>query len=283
MKFGVMYFPTDQGVFPDELAVEVEDRGYESLWVTEHTHIPVERSTPWPGGAELPEFYKRTWDPFVALSAAATVTSRLRLGTGVCLVAQHHPLSLAKSVASLDLLSAGRMLFGVGVGWNREEMAHHGVDPDHRRARAREHVLAARALWTDEEAAFDGEFVSFSPSWSWPKPVQRPHPPIILGGAGGPRTFQHVIEYCDGWMPLHGRGDVVGKIEDLRRSAEDEGRDPASIAITVMGCPPEPSVVERYTDAGVDRCTFMVPVGDRDRVDRHLARHRPVLESFDVG
>jgi probable F420-dependent oxidoreductase len=276
VDFGIMYFPTDRGMPPDQLARLVEERGYESLWMTEHTHIPVSRRTPWPGGGHLPEFYKRIWDPFVALAAAAAVTERVRLGTGVCLVAQHEPLALAKATASLDLLSGGRFVFGVGVGWNHEEMQHHGVDPATRRAHAREHVLAVRELWTQEEASFDGEFVSFDASWSWPKPVQRPHPPIVMGGGGGPVTFRHVVEYCDGWMPLHGRGDVVGKIAELRRHAESAGRDPDSVAITVMGCPPDVAVLGRYAEAGVARCTLAVP-GDPERIERMLERHAAAI------
>ena len=175
----------DLSIRPDRLAKAMEDRGFESLWVTEHTHIPTSRRTPWPGGPNLPDEYRRTLDPYVALSAAAAVTSTLRLGTGISLVAQHHPINLAKAVASVDLLSNGRLDLGIGVGWNEDEMEHHAVPPSRRRAVTREHVLAMKELWTKEAASFDGEFVQFSPSWSWPKPVQSPHPPVIMGGAGG--------------------------------------------------------------------------------------------------
>ena len=232
MHIGALIFPTDLSIRPDRLAAELESRGFESLWVTEHTHIPTSRRTPWPGGPVLPEEYRRTLDPYVALTAAAAVTERLRLGTGITLVAQHDPIALAKTVASLDLLSGGRVLLGIGVGWNEDEMEHHGVDPARRRAVAREHVLAMRELWTQEEASFDGEYVRFSPSWSWPKPVCDPHPPIIMGGAGGPITFRHVVEYCDGWMPIHGRRNIADKLDDLRRAADDgrpgHGDDPDS-------------------------------------------------------
>ena len=216
MQIGALIFPTDLSIRPDRLAIAMEERGFESLWVTEHTHIPVGRRTPWPGGPELPEMYRRTLDPFVALTAAAAVTSTLKVGTGVCLVAQHHAITLAKSVASVDLVSDGRFLFGVGVGWNEDEMEHHGVDPKKRRATVRETVLAMRGLWTEEEFGFEGEHVRFSPSWSWPKPVQWPSPPVIMGGAGGPVTFRHIVEYCDGWMPIHGRGNVLEKLPLLR-------------------------------------------------------------------
>jgi probable F420-dependent oxidoreductase len=266
MHLGALIFPTDLSIRPDHLAREMEDRGLESLWVTEHTHIPTSRRTPWPGGADLPDEYRRTLDPFVAVSTAAAVTSRLRLGTGICLVAQHHPITLAKTVASLDLVSGGRVLFGIGVGWNVEEMEHHGVQPDRRRGHVRETVLAMKRLWTDEEASFDGEHVRFSPSWSWPKPVQWPHPPVIMGGAGGPITFRHVVEYCDGWMPIHGRRNVVERIGELRRAAEEAGRDPASIEIGVFGCPPDASVLEDYAAVGVARCVIGLPPAGADRV-----------------
>jgi probable F420-dependent oxidoreductase len=277
MHLGALIFPTDLSIRPDQLAREMEDRGFESLWVTEHTHIPTSRRTPWPGGAELPDEYRRTLDPFVALTAAAAVTEHLRLGTGICLVAQHHPITLAKTVASLDLISGGRVLFGVGVGWNVDEMEHHGVHADRRRSHARENVLAMQRLWTDEEASFDGEFVRFSPSWSWPKPVQRPHPPVIMGGAGGPITFRHVVEYCDGWMPIHGRRNVIERIGDLRQSAEDAGRDPASIEIGVFGCPPDASVIEDYAAAGVSRCVIGLPSGGADEVLPILDRAAALL------
>ena len=231
MHIGALIFPTDLSIRPDRLAIELEDRGFESLWVTEHTHIPTSRRTPWPGGAELPEEYRRTLDPFVALTAAATVTERLGLGTGISLVAQHDPIVLAKTIASLDLLSNGRVTLGIGVGWNEDEMEHHGVDPKRRRSVAREKVLAMRELWTQEEAAFDGELVHIEPSWSWPKPVTDPHPPILMGGAGGPVTFRHVVEYCDGWMPIHGRRGIADKLDDLRagrrRGGPGHGHDRA--------------------------------------------------------
>lgn len=267
MDIGVLIFPTDYSIRPDHLAREVEDRGFESLWVTEHTHIPTSRRTPWPGGAELPEEYRHTLDPFVALSAAAAVTDRLRLATGICLVAQHDPIVLAKTVASLDLVSGGRVVFGIGVGWNEDEMESHGVDPTKRRAVAREKVLAMRRLWTDEVASFEGEHVRFAPSWSWPKPVQAGGPPVLLGGAGGPVTFRHLAEYCDGWMPIHGRrGDVVDKVPMLRQAWEDAGRDPAALQLGVFGCPPKAEVVERYREAGFHRCVVGLPPAAADVV-----------------
>ena len=208
MHIGVAIFPTDQTIDPVELARESEARGFESLWFPEHSHIPTSRETPW-GGREgappLPEFYWRTHDPFVALAACAAVTSTIKLATGICLVAQRDPIYTAKEVASLDRLSGGRFLFGVGYGWNKEEMAHHGTAYGERRAILRESVLAMKELWTHDEASFDGDHVRFSSSWAWPKPHQAGGPPVILGGDAGPRTAADIVEFCDGWMPIGGR------------------------------------------------------------------------------
>ena len=257
MDVGALIFPTDKTIRPDRLAIALEERGYESLWVAEHTHIPLTRKTPYPAGGELPDFYKRTMDPFVALSVAATVTSQLKLGTGICLVNQHHAINLAKQGASVDLVSNGRFLFGVGVGWNEDEMEHHGVDPSKRRSTARERILAVKELWSQEEAEFHGDYVDFSPSLSYPKPVG--NPPVLMGGSGGPVTFKHVIEYCDSWMPIHGRVDPLEKIDLLHQMAEDAGRDPASIGLSIYGCPMDAEVIERYRAAGAERVVFWLP------------------------
>ena len=280
MDFGALVFPTDLSIRPDRLATELEARGFESLWVTEHTHIPVSRRTPWPGGPELPEEYRRTLDPYVALTAAAMVTQRLRLGTGISLVAQHDPLVLAKTVASLDLLSAGRVLFGIGVGWNVEEMVDHGVDPKRRRSVAREKVLAMRELWTKEEASFDGEFVRFPPAWSWPKPVSSPHPPIIMGGAGGPITFRQIVEFCDGWMPIHGRRSIGDKLDDLRRAADEAGRDVTTIELGVFGCPPDAKVIDEYAALGFSRCALIVPPTSEDDALRALDTFSALIATY---
>jgi probable F420-dependent oxidoreductase len=277
MHMGALLFPTDLSIRPDRLAAELEARGYESFWVTEHTHIPTSRRTPWPGGPQLPEEYRRTLDPYVALTAAATVTERLKLGTGITLVAQHDPIVLAKTVASLDHLSGGRVLLGIGVGWNEDEMEQHGVDPTRRRSVAREHVLAMRELWTKEEASFDGEHVRFSSSWSWPKPVSDPYPPILMGGAGGPVTFRHIVEYCDGWMPIHGRRDIAGKLEDLRRAADEAGRDMATIDLGVFGCPADNAVIDSYAELGFTRCVIGVPPTGVDDALRTLDRANEVV------
>jgi len=266
MHIGALIFPTDRTIRPDVLAQALEERGYESMWVAEHTHIPLGRRTPYPGGGDLPDMYWRTMDPFVILTAAAMATTTLKVGTGICLVNQHHPINAAKQSASLDHLSGGRFLYGVGVGWNEDEMEHHGADPKKRRTIAREHILATKALWTQDEASFDGDYVSFSPSASFPKPVQQPHPPVIMGGAGGPVTFKHVVEYCDGWMPIAGRADPLEKLPLLHQMAEEAGRDPASIEVSIYGCPMREDDVEQFREAGVDRIVFWLPADDPDTV-----------------
>jgi probable F420-dependent oxidoreductase len=280
VELGILIFPTDLSIRPDRLAIAVEERGFGSLWVTEHTHIPASRRTPWPGGPNLPEEYLRTLDPFVALTAAASVTSRLRLATGICLVAQHDPIVLAKTISSLDVLSDGRFTLGIGVGWNEEEMADHGVDPARRRAVAREKVLAMKQLWTQDEASFEGEFVRFPPAWSWPKPVQQPHPPVVMGGVGGPVTFRHVVEFCDGWMPIHGRRAVLDKLPVLQQAAEAAGRDPATIELGVFGVPDDAAVIDTYREAGFDRCVLGVPPADESRVLAVLDGHAGLVEQY---
>ena len=277
MHIGALIFPTDRAMRPDRLAVELERRGYESLWVAEHTHIPLSRKSPYPGGGELPEMYTRTMDPFVALTAAAVATTTLRVGTGICLVNQHHPINAAKQAASVDHLSGGRLLFGVGVGWNTDEMEHHGVAPSKRRSTARERVLAIRELWTAEEAEFHGEYVDFSPSLAYPKPVSSPHPPILMGGAGGPVTFRHVVEYCDGWIPIHGRSDPLENLPLLRSMAADAGRDPDSLDISIYGCPMDAEAVDRYRQAGVDRVIFWLPAIEEEALVPILERHQDLL------
>jgi probable F420-dependent oxidoreductase len=280
MHVGAFMFSTEYAIRVDELARALEERGFESLFVPEHTHIPTSRRTPWPGGTELPEEYRRTLDPCVALATAAAAAPRLLLGTGIVLVAQHHPINLAKSVATLDLVSRGRVVFGVGVGWNEDEMEDHGVDPRRRRDHAREHVLALKRLWGDDVASYDGDFVRFGPTWSWPKPVQQPHPPILMGGAGGPVTFRHVVEYCDGWMPIHGRRSVLDKLPLLGAAAEDAGRDPASIEVGVFGVPGDPSVIDTYRDAGVRRCVLGLPSADESTVLAALDRYTDLVSQY---
>jgi probable F420-dependent oxidoreductase len=209
-------------------------------------------------GGELPEEYKRTFDPFVAIASAAARTTALVLGTGVCLAAQRDPIVLAKEVASLDVLSGGRIVLGVGYGWNVDEMEDHGVDPSRRRGVLREKVLAMKALWTEDVASFDGEFVHFEPSWSWPKPAQQPHPPVLIGGAAGPTLFRHIVEWADGWMPIGGTG--LGRTwPELRRVAEEYERDPDSIEVNVFGARPDAGNLEHYREIGVGRTCLALP------------------------
>ncbi len=264
MDFGTYIFPTDTTMQPVDLARRAEALGFESLWFPEHSHIPTDRTTPWGGrnGAPpLPDFYWHTHDQFVALAAAAAVTDRIKLGTGITLVAQRDPIWLAKEVASLDTISGGRVLFGIGYGWNKEEMAHHGVQYTQRREMVREKVLAMKELWTKEEASFSGDHVNFSSSWSWPKPVTKPHPPVILGSAGGPKTFRHIIEFCDGWMPIAGRTPILEQVTELRQAAADAGRDPATIELGVFGARPSAEELEPLMEAGFARVLFSLPQG----------------------
>jgi probable F420-dependent oxidoreductase len=264
MQFGVTMFGTDQAMRPDELARAAEERGFVSLYVPEHTHIPVSRRTPPPtGDGALPEYYARSLDPFVALTMAAAATDRLRVGTGICLVAQRDPIVTAKAVASLDRLSRGRFVFGVGFGWNEDELEDHGVDMRRRRDVAREHVLAMQRLWADEEATFDGEFVQLPPSWSWPKPVQQPWPPVLIGGVAGPKLFAHVAEYADGWIPIGGAG-VRAALPQLHRAMETAGRDPATARVVPFGSFPDPGKLDYYASLGIDEVVLRVPVGGPD-------------------
>lgn len=266
MRYGVTMFATDRSMDVVDLAREAEARGFGSLFLPEHTHIPVSRRTPPPTGeAELPEEYRRTLDPLVALAAASSATSTIRLGTGVALVAQREPIVTAKAVATLDHLSGGRVVLGVGYGWNEDELAHHGVAMRDRRAVVREHVLAMRALWTEEEASFSGTFVELAPSWSWPKPRQRPHPPVLLGGGPGPTLFSHIAEYGDGWIPIGGAG-LAEALPELRRAVEAAGRDPSGLQIVPFGSIPDPGKLEHFARLGVTECVFRLPSAPRDEV-----------------
>jgi len=252
-------FPTDYAIRPDELARAAEERGFESLWFPEHTHIPTSRRSPWPGGPTLPKEYWHTHDLFVALAMAAAVTTRLKLGSGICLLVERDPITTAKEVATLDFLSRGRFLFGIGGGWNAEEMEDHGTDFRTRWKLLRERVLAMKRIWTEDEPSFSGEIVHFPPLWSWPKPVQSPHPPVLLGGHG-PRALRRVVDYCDGWMPISVRaGDLAAGIADLRRIASEHGRDPASISISVYGVPMDRDALARLADLGVERAILALP------------------------
>jgi probable F420-dependent oxidoreductase len=261
MKFGISIFPTDLTLQPPDMARAVEERGFESLWFPEHSHIPVSRRTPW-GGKEgappLPDFYSRIHDAFVALGAAAAVTTRIRLATGITLVPQRDHLWLAKEVASVDVMSGGRFIFGIGYGWNKEEMASHGVRYTERRALMREKILFMKELWTKEEASFQGAKIQLEPSWAWPKPVQKPHPPIIMGGDAGPKTIADMVEFCDGWMP-NARHDLVGRLDAVRSALTAAGRDPASFEISAFSAVPDKEKIQQLTELGVARAIFNVP------------------------
>ncbi len=274
MKFGVFIFPTDTAIRPDLIAREVEARGFESLWFPEHSHIPTSRATPWggvEGAPDLPEQYWHTHDQFVAMSFAASATTDLLIGSGITLLAQRDPIWTAKEVATLDFLSGGRILLGIGYGWNKEEMAHHGVKYSERRSLLREKALLMKALWTQEEAEFHGELIELESSWAWPKPVSIPHPPIIMGAAAGPKTIADIVEFCDGWIPLATRHDIKGQIDRVRSAVADAGRDPSTFEVTVYGT--KLDRIDTLIEAGVDRAVFtMPPLGAEElipRLDRH--------------
>jgi probable F420-dependent oxidoreductase len=280
MLFGIQMFPTHYAIRPDALAREAEARGFESLWLPEHTHIPVSRRSPWPGGPVLPKEYSHTYDLFVALATAAAVTTRLKVASGICLLVERDPITTAKEVASVDQLSGGRMLFGIGAGWNAEEMEHHGTVFRTRWKLLKERVQAMKAIWTQDEASYDGELVQFEPIWSWPKPAQRPHPPVILG-AHGPKALARVVDYCDGWIPIGVRsGDLRTDIAALHRLAKERGRDPETISVTVYGAPGDREVLAPLRDAGVARAVFSLPPAGPEKVLPLLDRYASVAQSL---
>jgi probable F420-dependent oxidoreductase len=276
MRVGVFCFPTDYGINIAELARSLEERGFASLYVPEHTHIPTSRLTPFPGGGELPKKYSHTYDPFVALSFAAAATQNLLIGTGICLIPERDPIVTAKCVASLDQLSGGRFIFGIGGGWNVEEMENHGARYETRFKLMRERILAMKALWTQEEASFHGQFVNFDPVWPWPKPKQQPHPPILLGGESD-YTLRRIVEYCDGWIPRP-VGDFTpeGAVERLRRMAEAKGRDPKSLMISVFRAPADKAALDGYRAAGIDEALLEIPDLSRDEILQLLDRNAPL-------
>jgi probable F420-dependent oxidoreductase len=265
MDFGVAIFSTDETIAPDEVARMAEERGFESIFFPEHTHIPTSRRTPYPAGEPLPREYYRLFDPFVAMTAAAAATSTIKVGTGICLVAQHDPIATAKSVASIDFLSNGRVLFGVGAGWNEEEMESHGVEPGRRFGRMRESVEAMKEIWTKDEASYDGKHISFEPMNSWPKPVQKPHPPVLVAG-NGRTVYDRVLAYGDAWYPnrLGDEEKFIARIEKLQRLGKEQGRD--SVPVTLQLAPLDREGIERYEQAGVTRCVWYLPSATRDKV-----------------
>lgn len=274
MKFGIAIFPTDYGISMTELAPAVEERGFESLWVAEHSHIPASRESAWPGGAELPKDYWHTLDPFVALTAAALASRTLRVATGICLVVQRDLIHTAKQVASLDLISNGRVLFGVGAGWNREEMADHGTDFSTRFKLMRERVEAMKAIWTQDESEYHGELVDFGPMWCWPKPVQKPHPPVLLGGSG-PNVLKRVVAYADEWMP--NRGADLPRIPELQELAGAAGRGPLPVTVYPKA---EAAAIEQAAEARVDRCIWYVPPDGRDQALAKLEELAELIRPF---
>jgi probable F420-dependent oxidoreductase len=279
VEFGLSIFPTDYSASPAELARAAEARGFESLFFCEHTHIPASRETPYPVGGELPKQYWHMLDPFVALSAAASVTERLRVGTGICLLVERDPITTAKEVASLDLVSGGRFLFGIGAGWNHEEMRNHGTDPTHRFGVLRERVEAMKAIWTQDDAAYHGRYVDFDPIWSWPKPVQKPHPPILLGGHGK-GVLDRVLAYADEWFPNN-----VGDAERLRariekckrRGREEAGRE---VGVTLHVAPTDPGELEAFERAGVDRAVFMLRSKSLEELEPRIDGYAEAIATY---
>jgi probable F420-dependent oxidoreductase len=272
MDFGVAIFPTHDAISPPEVARLAEQRGHESLFFPEHTHIPASRQTPYPGG-QLPRKYAHTLDLFVAVTAAATVTSRLRVGSGVCLVIERDPIVTAKEVASVDVLSGGRFEFGVGAGWNREEMANHGTDPRVRMAVMRERVEAMKAIWASDEASYAGEYVRFERIWSWPKPAQRPHPPVLVGGHG-PGVLDRVLAFGDAWFPNYAAEGILDRGKELRARAD------RPVALMVMGIPADPRVIEAYAEAGFARAVHWLPSAPRGPVEREFDAFEAAVAEF---
>jgi probable F420-dependent oxidoreductase len=266
MDFGVCMFSTAYAIAPDELGRALEERGFESVWIPEHTHIPASRKSPWPGGPNLPKEYWSSYDPFLALMAAGAATKRLKLGTGICLVIERDPITMAKEVATLDRLSNGRVLFGIGGGWNAEEMENHGTPFKARWKILRERVLAMKTIWTEKEPEFHGEHVRFDKIWADPKPVQQPHPPILMGGDGA-TTFDRVVEFCDGWMPImRPNQNPVERIPLLRERLQKAGRDPKSVPVSIFFAPPKKEALDALQAAGVSRAIFGVPSEGRESV-----------------
>jgi probable F420-dependent oxidoreductase len=281
MKFGAYMFPTDYAIDVVELGKAVEERGFESFFVPEHTHIPTSRRTPFPRGGELPKEYSHTLDPFVALGAVAAATQNIKLGTGICLVVERDPITLAKEVASLDFISNGRFLFGIGGGWNREEMENHGTDPTKRWAVLRERVEAMKQIWTNDEAEYHGQYVNFDKIWQWPKPIQKPHPPILVGG-DAPNTLKRVVAYGDGWLPNSGRSpaSLGRKLEELSALAAEAGRKPPPVSLFGVALDIDRQLLEGYQELGVERCIFKLPPAPAEEVLPLLDQAAQIAERF---
>jgi probable F420-dependent oxidoreductase len=284
MHVGAAIFFTDYSITPAALGKALEERGFESVWAAEHSHIPLSRRSPWPGGGDLPKQYYDVMDPFVTLTAAAAATTKLNVGTGVCLVNQRDPIQTAKLVASIDQVSAGRFLFGIGVGWNAEEMEDHGTVFTTRAKLVRERVEAMKLIWTETKPEYHGEFVNFDPMMTWPKPVQKPHPPVILGGAF-PQGARRAVRYGEGWIPIAGRtdtyGDVFQTVPKFREMLTEAGRDPASCPVTLFGAKEDADLLKRYQDLGVARVTAGLPAASEDVVLPILDRWAALIRQIE--
>lgn len=277
MDIGISMFATDYAMRPDDLAAACEARGFESIWFPEHTHIPANRLSPWPGGAELPKEYWHTHDLFVALMAAAGATKKIKIGSGICLVIERDPIVMAKEVATVDQLSNGRLLFGIGGGWNAEEMENHGTPFKKRWKVLRERIEAMKEIWANEEAEYHGEFTNFDKIWSYPKPAQKPHPPILLGTFNG--GLKRVVNYCDGWIPTgFNPGMLPDSIKELQELAAQAGRSP--IPVSVFGSSPKEEDLGKHQELGITRAVLMLPSADRDTLMPMLDQYAPLVSKF---
>jgi probable F420-dependent oxidoreductase len=273
-------FATDYAIRPDELARACEERGFESIWFPEHTHIPTSRRSPWPGGAALPKEYWHTHDLFVSLMAAAAATKTIKVGSGICLVIEHDPIVLAKEVASVDQLSNGRLIFGIGGGWNAEEMENHGTPFNRRWKLLRERIEAMKVIWSDEAAEYYGEFVNFDPIWSYPKPLQKPHPPILMGTLSE-HGLNRVVRYCDGWIPVGLMlKDLPAAVRDLRARAEQAGRKSQEVPVSIFGAGAKEAALQQYQELGVERTVFGLPPEGRDKVLPLLDQYATMIPKF---
>jgi probable F420-dependent oxidoreductase len=281
MRFALCTFATERGLLPGELAAAAEQLGFESLWFTEHSHIPTSRESPWPGGPDMPRYYQETLDPIVAMTAAAAATTTLRVATGIALLVERDPIMFAKEIASVDVLSGGRVEVGVGAGWNLEEMRSHGTDPSTRFRLLRERVEAVRAIWTTDPAEYHGTMVDIAPMHQFPKPRQQPHPRIHVGGAA-PNGLRRALRYGEGWIPIIGRGeDLLTSMARLDEYAAEEGRESTEdFQVTVYSCPPDASLIEGYEKAGVDRVLFFVDPVNRDHAMEMLERRAALVEQM---
>lgn len=265
MELGVLVFPLDGTMHPADLAREAEQRGFESVWYPEHSHLPLASSN-WPGGEVIPDAYAKTMDQFICMTAAAMATEHIMIGSGICLVPQHHPAWLAKQVATLDVLSGGRVILGIGYGWNPAELGDHGVEYADRREMTREVIEAMKSLWADEVASYSGKHIQFGECKAWPKPVQQPHPKIVIGAGAGPKLYRAIADYADGWGPMRGRDEIDAHLEPIRRAMADAGRDPEALDISVFNAPTDEAELDALRERGVTRAIFGIPAGGPDKV-----------------